>query len=82
MKKEYKPKTVNQIIREARRRRGFIDDPYKDFTDKYNPLNFYCSLRDMGIRKIDAKNLAEFYELIVYRQVMDIVKGLEKKTNG
>lgn len=47
-----------------------------DFQDKFNPLHFYCRLRELGIEKEEAKRWRDIYECGVYGEIIDKLKEM------
>ena len=49
-----------------------LEKEIKLFEDRYNPLQFYCHLRNIGIEKDEAKRMGEIYEIGIYKEIMII----------
>lgn len=45
-----------------------------EFQDTFNPQHFYCRLRELEIKKEDAKRWAEIYEIGIYDLLMEEIK--------
>jgi len=48
------------------------------FFHYYNPINFYCRLREMGMGKMQAKQLVRIFELNIYEGIVKFI-GLRKQ---
>ena len=46
------------------------------FLDLYNPLHFYCHMKQIGLKEEEAKEISKLYEINVYRKMMDYIKSI------
>jgi len=44
------------------------------FEHQYNPLHYYCRLKELGIEKKIAKEIEKDYELYVYKRTIKEIK--------
>lgn len=51
-----------------------IEEKIEEFEHVFNPLHFYCRLKEMDIQTREAKRWAEIYELGVYKNIIEILK--------
>lgn len=51
-----------------------IEEIIEEFEDKYNPLHFYCRLRELELPEKEAKRWAEIYELGIYKNILESLK--------
>jgi len=74
-----KLKGIKNKIGDIRNKLDDIDPKLTSFEDTFNPLQYYCRLRDIGIKKEDAKLIAEQYELLIYSYVQANLKKNEQE---
>jgi len=51
-----------------------LEEKIKDFEDRFNPLQFYAMIREIGVLKEDAKRWAEIYEIGIYRNIIESIR--------
>jgi len=51
-----------------------IEEKLKMFEDKYNPMQMYCRLRELGLEKREAVDTARYYEEMFYKPLIKELK--------